>query len=379
MEGFKPKTSKVIQVDKRYTSSIDTKHKEMMADFKNKTKQELPRLIEQQRNLAQQVSILKSSLNEYIDYDTLDEYQKSTEDLEKITAKINLMKKKEKEYLLEHSKNLFDYYENRQENNDDSTQKTILMSFFKQTPKLDEIKENPMTYEYLSKVDDNFIDLDKHTTHPDQCEKCGSETVSIHTEGILVCRGCGVQYDEITENEATSYKEPPKEISSYAYKRKNHFKEILAQFQGKETTDIKPQVLDNIKRQIKKDRIDLSQLTNDKMKGILKKLGYNKYYEHITYIKSQLGIKPPIMTEELEEKLCNMFDEIQTPYSKYCPADRVNFLNYYGVLYKMCELLGEDDYLEHFYMLKDRVKRMEQDEIWKKICHDLKWEFIPSV
>ena len=37
----------------------------------------------------------------------------------------------------------------------------------------------------------------------------------------------------LIENEKPSYKEPPKEICFYAYKKINHFKEILAQFQGK--------------------------------------------------------------------------------------------------------------------------------------------------
>ena len=32
------------------------------------------------------------------------------------------------------------------------------------------------------------------------------------------------------------------------------------------------------------------------------------------------------MTQELEEKLCNLFTEIQPAYSKYCPKERVNFL-----------------------------------------------------
>jgi hypothetical protein len=42
-------------------------------------------------------------------------------------------------------------------------------------------------------------------------------------------------------------------VCFYAYKRINHFKEILAQFQGKETTQIPPEVIENIKLQIKKD------------------------------------------------------------------------------------------------------------------------------
>ena len=172
----------------------------------------------------------------------------------------------------------------------------------------------------------------------------------------------------LIENE-TLYKEPPKSLV-YAYKRINHFKEIIAQFQGKETTQIPPEVIENIKQQIKKERISLAQVTNVKTKEILKKLGYNKYYEHIPFIKDKLGIKPPIMSQEFEETLYNLFMELQAPYSKFCPDDRVNFLNYYYTAYKLCELLGETQYLEHFPMLKDREKRLDQD-IWKQICQEL--------
>jgi hypothetical protein len=30
-------------------------------------------------------------------------------------------------------------------------------------------------------------------------------------------------------------------------------------------------------------------------------------------------------------------------------------------------------------MLKDREKRIEQDIIWRKICEELDWEFIPTI
>ena len=166
-------------------------------------------------------------------------------------------------------------------------------------------------------------------------------------------------------------------MCSYAYKRINHLKEILAQFQAKESTNIPDEVFENIKNQIKKERISLTDLSNKKTKEILKNLGYNKYYEHIPFIKDKLGIRPPIMSAELEETLCNLFMELQKPYSKYCPKERVNFLNYYYTLYKLCELLNERSFLPYFPMLKDREKRIEQDQIWKKICDDLGWKFIP--
>ena len=58
---------------------------------------------------------------------------------------------------------------------------------------------------------------------------------------------------------------------------------------------------------------------------------------------------------------------------------RVNFLNYYYVLYKLCELLNENTFLPFFPMLKDPIKRIEQDTIWKKICSELHWEFVPTI
>ena len=137
--------------------------------------------------------------------------------------------------------------------------------------------------------------------------------------------------------------------------------------------------IENIRQQIKKERLDIKTMSNKRTKEVLKKLKYNKYYEHIPFIKDKLGVKPPIMTPELEETLCNLFIDIQAPYAKYCPEDRVNFLNYYYTIYKLCELLNQREFLPYFPMLKDREKRIEQDEIWKNICKELNWKFIPTI
>ena len=59
--------------------------------------------------------------------------------------------------------------------------------------------------------------------------------------------------------------------------------------------------------------------------------------------------------------------------------ERKNFLSYSYVLFKFCELLGEDEYLQYFPLLKSKEKLYQQDLIWKKICTDLLWEFIPTV
>jgi hypothetical protein len=232
---------------------------------------------------------------------------------------------------------------------------------------------------YLHNTGKAFFDYDKYAYRSDVCAWCNSgEMVAVESEGILVCNKCSNFTVYYVESDKPSYKEPPKEASFYAYRRINHFREILAQVQAKETTQIDNTIIASIKKQIRKERITLDQFTDVKAKEILKKLGYNKYYEHIPFIKEKLGIKPPVMSPELEETLCNLFMETQGPYARFCPDERVNFLNYYYTIYKLCELLGQTQYLPYFPMLKDRDKRIEQDEIWKKICKELKWEFIPT-
>lgn len=106
----------------------------------------------------------------------------------------------------------------------------------------------------------------------------------------------------------------------------------------------------------------------------------NEYYEHIAYIISKItGKSAPCINRETEDTLKKMFDKIQEPFQKHCPKDRINFLSYSYVLHKFFQLLGFDEFVLSFPLLKSRQKLRIQDEIWKKICADRGWEFYPSV
>ena len=289
-----------------------------------------------------------------------------------------------KNYYLHNSEFIFEYFETKKTiTNGGSTKTKSLNAFFnlpeaKKTEELFKNQHNNVE-KYLASIDQSYMDVSKYVYSTDICQFCRQgEMIPIESEGIMVCNKCSKQVVFLIDNEKPSYKEPPKEACFYAYKRINHFREILAQFQAKETTSIPEHVLESIKQQIKKERIEISQFTDKKAKEIMKKLGFNKYYEHIPFIKDKLGIKPPVMTPDLEERLCNLFMEIQGPYAKFCPDDRVNVLNYYYTVYKLCQLLGRDEFLPFFPMLKDREKRIEQDQIWKHICLEFDWVFIPT-
>jgi len=195
-----------------------------------------------------------------------------------------------------------------------------------------------------------------------------------------VCTECG--YLEYIQGSERGFKEEQEMDRNvvYSYKRENHFNEWVAQFQAKESTTVPDDVIKQLRLEFKKQKIkDSSEITHRKVRGLLKKLGLNKYYEHAPYITTILnGLKPPTMPQALEEKLRLMFTQIQKPFEKHCPVDRKNFLSYSFTLYKFCELLGEDEYLPCFPLLKSKEKLHRQDEIWKLITKDLGWEFIPT-
>jgi hypothetical protein len=375
MPNFKPKTTKKIEVDFRSSITLDGKHNDILNEIYKDESEKAPDLLKKKNYLEK---ILNSET-----YSSIDEKLEIQDKIKEIKLKIKNIKKKKKEYLLENAKDVFTYFENKKNIGKTENKSKKLNSFFKidssNNNETDDTTTN-IVNSYLSRINSDLIDVNNFVVPTNICDTCNKgELIPMEEEGILICNKCSKNKPYLIENEKPSYKEPPKEVCFYAYKRINHFREILAQFQAKETTQIPETVIEDIKNQIKKERITTSSISNSKAKEILKKLGYNKYYEHIPFIKDIIGIKPPVMTPELEDTLCNLFMDIQSPYAKYCPDDRVNFLNYYYTVYKLCELLGQNQFLPFFPMLKDREKRIEQDNIWKKICNELDWEFIPTI
>lgn len=239
---------------------------------------------------------------------------------------------------------------------------------------------NELLNDYLqnedpTKVRTDTLELDDPWT---ECIACGDEMIMCMNEANLTCPSCGYQELILIDSDKPSYKDPPREVSYYAYKKINHFNEWLAQFQAKESTEIPQEIYDAILLQLKKERItDMSTLKPSKMREILRSMGRSKYYEHIPHIINRLnGQNAPFMSRENEEKLRHMFREIQPAFKKYCPKGRKNFLSYSYVLYKFCELLEMDEFLHCFARLKNRDKLYVQDKTWELICREMRWQFV---
>lgn len=361
--------------------NIDEKHTDIMNTFLVIEKNTIPELLQEKQ-------VMKKKLKHFEIHgqNHTDEYFEMVDKIEEIREKVRNLRQQKKKYLLDNSKYIFNYYEEKQKisNGKNTKNRDSINQFFKIKAKIeDQYKSSKKIYqEYWRNVEGEITHLQEYVLQTDMCLVCNQgELIPQEEEGILICNNieCGKFLLHIVDNQKPVNKEMPNEVSYTAYIRLNHFKEILSQFQAKETTKIPDEVMDAVKQRIKKERKNIKEINYKEMRNMLSILGYNKYFEHIQYINSILGIQPPVMDDELIETLCVLFIEIQQPWALFCPITRTNFFNYTYILCQLCILLDQRQYLPYIPMMKDRIKQLEQDMIWKKVCDYLDWEYFPTV
>jgi len=261
-----------------------------------------------------------------------------------------------------------------------------ILSYFKKedeptTLDKEDQEEFNLMNQYLCNIDDTVQNTKYIDYQLDKCRQCNGVMYFKNNDGEIMCKECGYTEYIMIVTEKSSFNDPPREVSYFAYKRINHFNEWLAQFQAKETTELPDTIYRDVYDELSKNiDFDIKSINYKSIREILKKLKYNKYYEHIPHLINVLsGEKAPKLSRRSEEMLRSLFKEIQIPFMDNCPQNRKNFLSYSYVLHKFCELLELDHLLPFFPLLKSREKLQQQDQIWEKMCKDLKWQYIPSV
>ena len=213
------------------------------------------------------------------------------------------------------------------------------------------------------------------------CQICNRELVYIRKDAERVCPDCGLShpYQEMTKEDCI--RQGYVSHTTYMYKRQNHFKTWLKRTQGKETTTVDAEVVDSVRVELKKQRIeDMTTVTHTKVRDILKKLRLNKHYNNCVQITSIItGITPPQMTNEQEMALLQMFDVIQEPFQEIIQSEpRQNMLSYSFLIHKFLEIMSWDEYLPYFPLLRSVDKIQYQDWIWRKLCSKVGFEYIKS-
>ncbi len=362
--------NKIINRTNKKTFNVESLHKRQLHNF-DKEYNKLP-LYEKQLSC---LLLEKDSCNK--------------QQIQKLKQKIQDLKSKkdEKKYFLNTSFMLYDYHQGTEIDIKEQIDKPFMDNMINKTQTT---SKGDLLGKFINLIDNSSFDYEekiKCKKNISLCNDCLVEKIIIEADSILVCPECGNSEYVILNNDKPNYKEITTDVNCFAYKKKNHFKEILNQIQGKESTTIPEEVYQKILIELKKTRIKPQDVKKQKIRDILKKIGHTKYYEHRSNIIYKIkGIPPITLSREIEDRLLLMFDELLKPYAKCCPKNRRNFLNYYYVIRKLCELLGLKEILkiEHLPQLKSRKKLAEHDQIWKDMIKILNekdkiWVFIPSL
>jgi hypothetical protein len=231
----------------------------------------------------------------------------------------------------------------------------------------------------------------------------------------VLCPDCGYVYEDTrwgVEEKNVAWDEMPRRRSG-GYKPPNHFAEIIGHFQGNRSSTAPAEIVDRISWYCKRYKHKPHEIRPGLVRFFLRRMQqeennrfrhsrktdpddslkrYTDYYKHAPEIAHRLsGIPPPYMTPMQEDKVTALFPLVVAAY-KMSPryqerlanrAGRVkdvpNCMNYYYTLYKLCQLLGYDEFLPFIPLPKstDNIDSND-DQGWKFICDMYGWQYWPT-
>ena len=124
MPSFKPKSNKKIRVCKKYTTTLDGKHKEFINEFSKNEIDTIPKLKQEKVDLQKKIKTLDKTAN-------IEQIMDMKDRVNEINELIKELKAKKNNYFLDNSKFIFEYFENKKNiNNTDtlSSNKCFLIS-----------------------------------------------------------------------------------------------------------------------------------------------------------------------------------------------------------------------------------------------------------
>lgn len=223
-----------------------------------------------------------------------------------------------------------------------------------------------------------------------KCYHCGSRDLFDDRDfsGDLICRSCATcTPDNITTNafkcmHFDDYGAMKSTVDAGArknhYKRDNYFGDLITQLLGRQNAKIP----DHVYARVRQDLRDTCPtcINGKTVKHALKKSRLGKFYEHAHMIANAItGNACLVRLDHVEEEtLHRMFRKIQKTFERH-KGDRKNCLNYPYVLWQFFVLIGRRDLCDHVDMLKCQTRLRRHDELWRLVCQDVGWEYIPVV
>lgn len=222
-----------------------------------------------------------------------------------------------------------------------------------------------------------------------KCDNCKSYLLNDSSKCNLVCEKCGTM-KQWQDPDLAQWSDEVDFSKTYRYKKLGYFIEHLYRMQAQECTTIPDYVINNVLMKLREKRINSNEKIDKKtIKMILKELDMTNYYDNInSIIRTISGKEAPKFPEDLEEKLISMFMRTLEPFekNKNLIPSRSNYLSYPYAIRKLLEILSRiepesqaSQFVQYFGLLKSRNKTWEHERVWKKICKENNWPFIPSI
>ena len=231
--------------------TLDAQYNKKIAEFEKRQN----KIIKLQRDLKsdeKKLIYFKKKTKIKMDDKDFEEYFKLMDNIRIKEEEINNLNsfKKESEFFLNTGDILSEYYSekqnienntNKKHNTDSSSDPSVIDFFFNKTHS---INHTVLLNNYLQTINENYTKKKITKINTNICKVCNIEMLVYNIEGILECPQCSrIEYN-VMDYSKPSYKDPPPEISYFAYKRLNHFNEYKCIY-AKHILNILKNILNN--------------------------------------------------------------------------------------------------------------------------------------
>src|SRR3989338_7819939 len=212
---------------------------------------------------------------------------------------------------------------------------------------------------------------------PEMCEDCDVQMEIARDQPIMLCPLCHATHHFF--DTTSSYYTKTADVSRSSHERIEHFVKVyLQKFQAKERFEVPGDVLMQVMVELRSEEHTPKEVTVTDVRECVRELKLSDYYYYTSQIYAKILNKPPPCLSDMQyQKILTCIKAIQVPF-ELAPKDRHNFLSYSYCMHKICELLGYNDFLEFFPILRGEKNKQKHDAIWQFICTYLNWEFRKS-
>lgn len=207
------------------------------------------------------------------------------------------------------------------------------------------------------------------------------------TTSEFVCHNCGhIQklYGEVFADEQFYYQEGQRNKHG-KYDPTKHCKFWIERIQAKENISIPDDVINKIKRCMRRDNMYVDTLSCETIRGYLKQLKLTNYNNNVPLIRKIITRREPAEFTERELKLIykyfgiviDIFNKIKSEDKSNCPYHPYFIYKIVEqIMYKPDDLERKKEILASIH-LQSRETLNDNDKTWFEICHFIP-EFHPS-